>query len=103
MMDLRINSTVYVKVLKCLILSVPKPQHDTSFCVLYLLAGKDITLFKGYELTITLRGLERLSQHVSNMAPTVTTEILLQLVSLVNLTNPVDVTFMSPFLCMFSY
>ena len=69
--------------------------------LLYLLAGKDIPLFKSYELTITLRGLERLSQHVPNRAPPVTTDILLQLVLLVNLTNLVDVTFMSAFLCMF--
>ena len=30
---------------------------------LHLLAGKDILLFKSYELTIILKGLERLAKH----------------------------------------
>ena len=69
--------------------------------LLHLLAGEDITVFKSYELTILLRGLDRLAQHVPNRAPPVTPEILLQLVSLVDFTNPVEVTFMSAFFCTF--
>ena len=69
--------------------------------LLHLLAGEDITVFKSYELTILLRGLDRLAQHVPNRAPPVTPDNLLQLVSLVDFTNPVEVTFMSAFLCTF--
>lgn len=69
--------------------------------LLHLLAGHDVTLFKSYELTIILRGLERLAKHVLNRAPLVTPDILMQLVSLVDLANPVDVTFMSAFLYTF--
>ena len=69
--------------------------------LLHLLAGEDITVFKSYELTILLRGLDRLAQHVPNRAPPVTPDILLQLVSLVDFTNPVEVTFMSAFFCTF--
>ena len=46
-----------------------------------------------------LRGLDRLAQHVPNRAPPVNQHILFQLVSLVDFTNPVEVTFMSAFLC----
>ena len=69
--------------------------------LLHLLAGQDITLFKSYELTIILKGLERLAKHVPSRAPPVTPDILIKLVSLVDLTNPVDVTYMSAFLCTF--
>ena len=65
--------------------------------LLHLLAGEDITVFKSSELTILLRGLDR----VPNRAPPVTPDILLQLVSLVDFTNPVEVTFVSAFLCTF--
>ena len=46
-----------------------------------------------------LRGLDRLEQHVPNRAPPVTPDILLQLVLLVDFTNPVEVTYLSAFLC----
>ena len=69
--------------------------------LLHLLAGQDISLFKSYELTIIFKGLQRLAKHVPSRAPPVTPEILLQLVSLVDFTNPVEVTFMSAFLFTF--
>ena len=69
--------------------------------LLHLLAGKDILLFKSYELTIIFKGLDHLAKHVPSRAPPVTPDILLQLVSLVDFTNPVEVTFMSAFLFTF--
>ena len=48
-------------------------------------------------MTIILKGLERLAKHVPSRAP----PVIIKLVSLVDLTNPVDVTYMSAFLCTF--
>ena len=92
---------LYCQFLSRSMIPAPVRNYLSGVKLLYLSAGKDNTLFKNYELTITLGGLERLSQHVPNMAPPVTKVILLQLVLLVNLTNPVDASFMSAFLCMF--
>ena len=69
--------------------------------LLHLLAGKDISLFKSYELTIILKGLKLLAKHVPSRAPPITPDILLQLVSLVDFSNPPEVTFMSAFLFTF--
>ena len=76
-------------------------NYRSGVKLLHLLAGEDITVIKSYELMILLRGLNRLAQHVPNRVPPVTPDILLQLVSLVDFTNPVEVTFMSAFLCTF--
>ena len=69
--------------------------------LLHLLGGQDISLFRSFELTILLRGLDRLAKHIPRRAIPITPDILLKLVSLADLRNPVDVTFMSPFLFTF--
>lgn len=68
---------------------------------LHLLGSQDISLFKSFELTIILRGLNCVAKDVPRRNPHVTPDILPKLVSLIDLRNPVNVTFMSPFLCIF--
>lgn len=84
----------------CKIPALMCSYHSGIKC-LYLLGSQDISLLKSFELTIILGGLDCLAKDVPSRAPHVTPDILPKLVSLIDLRNPVDVTFMSPFLCTF--
>ena len=57
--------------------------------------------FTSYELRLTLRGLERLAQHVPSRAPPVTPDILLNIVSQIDLKDPCLVSFCAAFLFTF--
>lgn len=86
----------------CKIPALMRNYHDSGIKRLHLLGSQDISMFKSFELTIILRGLDcLLAKDVPRRAPHITPDILPKLVSLTDLRNPVNVTFMSPFLCTF--
>ena len=70
--------------------SYARPLMLTCNCLsgvksLHLLSGQDISLFKSFELTILLRGLDRPAKHVPRRAIPIIPDILLKLVSLLQI------------------
>lgn len=65
--------------------------------LLHVITGHPISQFTSYKLHITLRGLERLAQHVPSRAPPITPGILCKLVSQVNLQDPSLVSYCAAF------
>ena len=69
--------------------------------LLHVITGHPISPFTSYKLRLTLRRLERLAQHVPSRAPPVTLDILLKIVSQVDLQDPCLVPFCAAFLFTF--
>lgn len=76
-------------------------NYVSTVKLLHVITGHSISQFTSYELRITLRGLERLAQHVLSHAPPVTPAILCKLVSQVNLQDPSLVSYCVAFLFTF--
>ena len=69
--------------------------------LLRVITGHPISPFTSYELRLTLHGLERLAQHVPSRAPPITPDILLNIVSQIDLQDPCLVSFSAAFLFTF--
>ena len=69
--------------------------------LLHVITGHPISPFTSYELRLTLHGLERLAQHVPSRAPPITPDILLNIVSQIDLQDPCLVSFSAAFLFTF--
>ena len=76
-------------------------NYVSTVKLLHVITGHSISQFTSYELRITLRGLERLAQHVPQRAPAITPAILCKLVSQVNLQDPSLVSYCAAFLFTF--
>ena len=69
--------------------------------LLHLMAGFDFPFLQSYEVRLTLKGIQRLVKHTPNRGPPITPDILYKLVSVIDLEDGKEVTFMCAFLFTF--
>ena len=70
--------------------------------LLHLMAGFEFPFLQSYEVRLTLKGIQRTVKHTPNRAPPITPDILSKLVSVIDLDDGKEVTFMCAFLFTFS-
>ena len=68
---------LYVQFLSSSFMASSIRNYLSGVKLLHVITGHPISPFTSYELRLTLRGLERLAQHVPSRAPPVTPDILL--------------------------
>lgn len=82
-----------------------KPQSVKNYIsgvkLLHLIAGHESPFKESFELRLTLKGITRLAQHTPTRAPPITPEILVKLVSVCDLSNSLEITFLCAFLFTF--
>ena len=101
-----VPATAHVIALYCQFLSRSlTPQSIRNYLsgvkLLHLIAGFDFPYLQSYEVRLTLRGIQRTVKHTPNRAPPITPDILSQLVSVIDLSDGKEVTFMCAFLFTF--
>lgn len=69
--------------------------------LLHLIAGFDFPFLQLYKVRLTLKGIQHTVKHTPNRAPPITPDILSQLVSVTDLGDGKEVTFMCAFLFTF--
>ena len=69
--------------------------------LMHLIAGFDFPFLQSYEVRLTLKGIQRTIKHTPNQAPPITPAILSKLVSVIDLDDGKEVTFMCAFLLTF--
>ena len=65
------------------------------------MAGFDFPFLQSYEVRLTLKGIQRTVKHTHNRAPPITLDVLSKLVSVIDLDDGKEVTFMCAFLLTF--
>ena len=65
------------------------------------MAGYDCPFLDSFEVRLTLKGIAQLAKHTPNRAPPITPELLAKIISVCNLEDPREVTFISSFLFTF--
>lgn len=68
---------------------------------MHLIAGFDFPFLQSYEVRLTLKGIQRTIKHTPNQAPPIKPAILSKLVSVIDLDDGKEVTFMCAFLLTF--
>ena len=101
-----VPATAHVIALYCQFLSRSlTPQSIRNYLsgvkLMHLIAGFDFPFLQSYEVRLTLKGIQRTIKHTPNRAPPITPAILSKLVSVIDLDDGKEVTFMCAFLFTF--
>lgn len=101
-----VPATAHVIALYCQFLSRSlTPQSIRNYLsgvkLMHLIAGFEFPFLQSYEVRLTLKGIQRTIKHTPNRAPPITPDILSKLVSVIDLDDGKEVTFMCAFLLTF--
>lgn len=102
-----VPATAHVIALYCQFLSQSLPLQSirdylSGVKLLHLIVGFDFPFLQSYKVCLTLKSIQHTVKHTPNRAPPITPDILSQLVSVTDLGDGKEVTFMCAFLFTFS-